>query len=59
MVTGDGLIEKVVHEQRFKGGEGRAMRLYKGRENALSKGNSHRQRSGGTVRRPVQPEWHG
>lgn len=33
-MTGDGLIEKVVHEQRFEGGEGRAMRLYKGRETA-------------------------
>lgn len=46
-MTGEDLVEKIICEQTFEGSEGRAMRLSKGRENVLGKGNSKRERCWG------------
>lgn len=39
---GEGFIEKGICGQRFEGSSGRAMRLNKGRDRVLGKGNSKR-----------------
>lgn len=59
LVSGEGLIEKVMCEQIFEGGRGRAMRLCKGRDHVLGKGNSKRQGFWGTAGSPLLQEWGG